>query len=58
MGKNQYVTPKGNQWQIKAEKSSKATKIVDTQKEAIKIANKIAKNQNSEVIVLGKDYKR
>ncbi len=36
--KNQHVVPHGNQWAVKGERNERATKIVDTQTEAIKIA--------------------
>lgn len=49
--KNQHVVPHGNQWAIKGEKNSKATKVVETQTEAIKIARVIAINQQSEVVI-------
>lgn len=51
MHKNQHVVPHGDQWAIKGEGNEKATKIVDTQKEAINIAREIAKNQQSELII-------
>ena len=49
--KNQHVVPHGNQWAVKGEKNDKATKVVDTQSVAIKIAREIAINQKSEVVV-------
>lgn len=51
MGKNQHVVPNGKQWAVKGAGNDKATKIVDTQKEAIKIAREIAINQQSELII-------
>jgi hypothetical protein len=56
--KNQHVTthPDGG-WQIKGAGNEKATKIVPTQKEAIEIARTIAINNNSEVVIHGKDGK-
>lgn len=58
MNKNQHVTmrPDGN-WQVKGEKNTKATAVTNTQKEAISIATKIARNQKSELIIHGKDGK-
>ena len=49
--KNQWVTihPKG--WAVKGEGNTKVTKITKTQKEAIDIAKRIAKNQKSELII-------
>lgn len=58
MGKNQHVTPHPNGgWQIKGEGNQKATKITDTKKEAVNTARQIAKNQESELIIHGKDGK-
>lgn len=47
----QHVVPKGNDWAVKSAGKSRATKIVDTQAEAIKIAREIAINQKSEVVI-------
>jgi stress response protein YsnF len=56
--KNQHVTPhREGEWQIKGAGNDKATKIVPTQKEAIEIARTIANNNNSEVVIHGKDGK-
>ena len=49
--KNQHVVPHGNQWAVKGEKNERATKIVNTQTEAIKIAKDIAINQKSELVI-------
>lgn len=51
MGKNQHVVPHGNEWAIKGAGNERNTKIVTTQKEAIKIAREIAKNQQSELVI-------
>lgn len=58
MGKNQHVTknPNGG-WNVKGEGNSKATKITKTKEEAIKVAREISRNQNSELIIHGKDGK-
>ncbi len=52
MGKNQHVTPhpEGG-WQVKGAGNEKATRITDTQKQAIEIAREIAINQQSEVVI-------
>jgi hypothetical protein len=54
--KNQHVvpTPKGN-WGVRGEGNSKITKETSTQAQAIEIARDIAKNQQSEVVIHGKD---
>lgn len=55
MGKNQHVTKHEDGWQVKGAGNSKATRVVDTQKEAQSIAREIAKNQQSEVVIHGRD---
>ena len=52
MKKDQHVTPHPNGgWQVKGVGNSKATVRTTTQKEAIEIARKISKNQNSELFI-------
>lgn len=52
MGKNQHVTPhSGGGFQVKGAGNSKATKVFDTQREAISFARDIAKNQQSELFI-------
>jgi hypothetical protein len=56
MGKNQHVTPHPQDgWQVKGEGNKKATVRTDTQAEAIDIARGIAKNQESELFIHGKN---
>jgi hypothetical protein len=57
MGKNQWVTTKGEKWAVVGEGNSKATSIHNTQKQAIQVAKVIAQNQKSELIIQGKDSK-
>lgn len=54
MGKNQHVTkhPDGG-WQVKGAGNQKATKVTETQKQAIEAAKPIAKNQKSDVVIHG-----
>jgi hypothetical protein len=54
-GGNQHVTPRGNQWTVTGEGNSKATVIVQTQGEAIRIAKPIATNQGGDVIIHGRN---
>lgn len=58
MGKNQHVTkhPSGG-WQVKGAGNGKATVVTDTQKQAIKAAIPIAKNNKSEVVIHGTNGK-
>lgn len=51
MKKNQHVVPHNNQWAVKGAGNTKATRVVDTQKEAIDIAKQIAKNQHTELLI-------
>jgi uncharacterized protein YdaT len=55
MGKNQHVVPKEDKWAVKGEGNKRATVIVKTQKEAIQVAKEIAKNQESEAVIHGRD---
>lgn len=56
MGKNQWVSPRDDgKWGVHGEGNQKDTKLFDTQKSAWDYAINIAKNQQSEVIVQGRD---
>ena len=57
MGKNQHVVPHPEGWAVKGEGNSKATKITDTQQQAIDYGRQVATNQNSELLIHGKDGK-
>lgn len=52
MSKNQHVTPhRDGGWQVKGAGNERATARTNTQAEAIQIATKIARNQQSEVVI-------
>jgi len=51
MGKNQHVVKHLEGWAVKGAGNEKATRVAETQKEAIEIAKQIAKNQNSELLI-------
>lgn len=53
--KNQHVVKHENGWTVKGAGNTKATKITQTQKEVIKIAEQIAKNQKSDTKIHGED---
>ena len=58
MGKNQHVTKRTDGcWQVKGEGNSRATKVTNTQKEAINRARDIAIKKHSEVVIHGRDGK-
>lgn len=54
-GKSQHVVPQDGEWAVKRGGSERATTVVPTQKEAIKIATEIAKNQGAELFIHGRD---
>ncbi len=56
-GKNQHVVKHQDGWAIKGAGNSRATKVVDKQSDAIKIGKKIAQNQNSELLIHGRNGK-
>ncbi|WP_430404260.1 DUF2188 domain-containing protein [Fluviicola sp.] len=56
-GKNQHVTKHQNGWQVIGAGNSKATAVTKTQAEANEIAKQIATNQQSEVLIHGRDGK-
>lgn len=54
-GKNQHVVPRDGQWAVVGEGNARATTVVPTQAEAIEKAREIARNQQSELFVHGRD---
>ncbi|MGG7552442.1 DUF2188 domain-containing protein [Chryseobacterium arthrosphaerae] len=55
MSKNQHVVPHGDKWAVKGEGNKKNTLVTDTQQEAIIRAREIAKNQESELLIHGRN---
>lgn len=55
MGKNQHVVPHEDGWAVKGEGNSKVTKVTETQQQAIDAARQIAKNQESELLIHGRN---
>ena len=51
MGKNQWVSPRGDKWAVHGEGNNRDTALYNTQAEATARAKEIAINQRSEVIV-------
>jgi uncharacterized protein YdaT len=51
MGKNQHVVKDRDGWAVKGAGNEKTTKITRTQTEAIDLAQEIASNQRSDVVV-------
>lgn len=55
MKKNQHVVPHGDKWAVRGEGNSRRTKVTDTQREATQVAREIARNQQSELLIHGKN---
>lgn len=55
--KNQHVVPHQNGWAVKGEGNQKATKVTPTQREAVAVATRIAKNQGTDTKIHGRDGK-
>lgn len=54
-GKNQHVVPHNGDWAVKGAGNGKATKVVETQREAIQVAREISINQQSEMFIHGRN---
>lgn len=52
-GKNQHVVKHEDGWAVKGAGNQRATKVTQTQAEAIKIAEGIARNQGSDTKIHG-----
>ncbi len=53
--KNQHVVPHDGAWAVRGAGNSRATSVHDTQAEAINVAREIARNQQSELLIHGRD---
>lgn len=54
-GKNQHVVKHDDGWAVRGEGNSRVTKITRTQSEAIDKAEEIARNQQSDTKIHGRD---
>jgi hypothetical protein len=55
MGKNQHVVPADGEWGVRGEGNSRLTSVHENQSEAIEAARDIARNQQSELFVHGRN---
>ena len=55
MGKNQHVVPADNGWAVRGAGNSRATSVHATQAAAIDAARGIARNQQSEMLIYGRN---
>lgn len=53
--KNQHVVPHEDGWAVKGAGNQRATSVHTTQADAIQEAKQIAKNQQSEMLIHGRD---
>ena len=56
-GKNQHVVKHSDGWAVRGAGNSKVTKVTSTQKEAIEVAEQIARNQKSDTKIHGRNGK-
>jgi len=55
MGKNQHVVPHSSGWAVRGAGNERATSVHQTQAEAISHARGIAQNQQSELLIHGRN---
>lgn len=55
MGKDQHVVRHDDGWAVRGSGSSRATSVHSTQADAIEAARTIARNQESELFIHGRD---
>lgn len=53
--RNQHVVPHSSGWAVKTSGSNKSTKVYTKQSQAIRSAQKIARNNKSELFIHGRD---
>ena len=53
--KSQHVVPHGRDWAVRGAENSRVTSVHGTQQEAIDAARGIARNQNTELFIHGRD---
>lgn len=54
-GKNQHVVPHEDGWAVRGAGNTRATSVHNTQAEAISRAREIAQDQESEMLIHGRD---
>jgi uncharacterized protein YdaT len=53
--KDVHVVPRGNGWAVEKNGSQRASKVTETQREAIAAGKKIAEREKSELVVHGEN---
>lgn len=54
-GKNQHVVPVGRDWGVRGAGNDRLTSVVENKSDALNIARDIAINQQSEVVIHGRN---
>lgn len=54
-GQSQHVVPNGGRWSVRRTGAARASRVFDTQREAIAHARNIARNEGSELYIHGSD---
>ena len=54
-GKAQHVIPNGNKWSVRRTGAERASKVFETQGEAVAQAKRLARNQAVNIYVHGRD---
>lgn len=54
-GRNQHVVPHEDGWAVRGAGSQRATAVFDTQRKAIDRAREISRNQDSELLIHGRN---
>ncbi|QMW05420.1 DUF2188 domain-containing protein [Spirosoma foliorum] len=52
---NVHIVPRGDQWAVKRANGQRATRLVDTQQDAIDVGRNIARHQQVELIIHNQD---
>jgi hypothetical protein len=55
MYKDQHVIPYGGRWAVKGDGNRRPTRVTATRREAIAVAERIARDQGGDVVVHGQD---
>ena len=53
--KDVHVVPRGNGWAVEKNGSTRASKVTETQREAISAGKKIAEREKSELVIHGEN---
>lgn len=53
--KDVHVVPRGNSWAVEKNGSQRASKVTETQREAIAAGKKIAEREKSELVIHGEN---